>query len=131
VKQTLNYKIGTLKTNTDSPITRAHTRLINFKISAHQALLELLMLNKEGGQNIDSLCDGPCIPCDTENDYFKLNPPKRNFTQKYQDFDEYTKLFVKLKECKDQSYQINNQINFASHHRFIKNLMKLKVLKHN
>jgi len=43
------------------------------------------MLNEEGGSDdgaiIDSLCDGPCPSFDTENDYFKLNPPKRNFTQ--------------------------------------------------
>jgi hypothetical protein len=56
------------------------------------------MLNEEGGENIDSLCDGPCIACDSENDYFKLNPPQRKFTQKCQDCDKYAKLFVKLKE---------------------------------
>ncbi len=45
------------------------------------------MLSEEGGTNdiemeIDSLFDGPCAFCDSEADYFKLNPPKRNFTPK-------------------------------------------------
>jgi hypothetical protein len=66
----------------DKPLTRACTKLINYKNAAQ---LALLMLNEEGGSDdgaiIDSLCDGPCPSCDTENDYFKLNPPKRNFTQ--------------------------------------------------
>ncbi len=67
----------------DKPLTRASTKLINYKNAAQ---LALLMLNEEGGadedETIDSLCDGPCPSCDTENDYFKLNPPKRNFTQR-------------------------------------------------
>jgi hypothetical protein len=50
------------------------------------------MLGEEGGREestdiegeIDPLCDGPCASCDSEEDYFKLNPPKRNFTQKSQ-----------------------------------------------
>jgi hypothetical protein len=45
-----------------------------------------ISINEEGGSGdgeiIDSLCDGPCPSCDTENDYFKLNPPKQNSTQK-------------------------------------------------
>ncbi len=45
------------------------------------------MLSEEGGDNdiekeIDSLYHGPCASCDSEADYFKLNPPKRNFTPK-------------------------------------------------
>jgi hypothetical protein len=67
----------------DKPLTRARAKLINYKNAAQ---LALLMLNEEGGsddgENIDSLCNGPCPSCDTENDYFKLNPPKHNFTQK-------------------------------------------------
>jgi hypothetical protein len=37
------------------------------------------MLNEDGvaddSEIIDSLCSEPCPSCDTENDYFKLNPP--------------------------------------------------------
>jgi len=44
------------------------------------------MLNEEGRssdfETIDSLSSEPCPSCDTENDYFKLNPPKHNLTQK-------------------------------------------------
>jgi hypothetical protein len=59
--------------HTDGPITHARATLINYKNYAH---LALLMLSKEGGVNIDSLCDKPCIACDSENDNFKLNPPQ-------------------------------------------------------
>ncbi len=79
------------------------------------------MLNEEGGSNdfktIDSLCSEPCPSCDTENDYFKLNPPKRNFTQKCKSYEEFKKLFLKLKEREEQCYQLKQQINFARQHR--------------
>ncbi len=35
--------------------------------------------DKEG--EIDSLCNRQCASCDSIEDYFKLNPPKHNFTQ--------------------------------------------------
>ncbi len=79
------------------------------------------MLKEEGGsseiETIDSLCSEPCPSCDTENDYFKLNPPKQNFTQKCHNCEEYKKLFLKLKECEEQCYQLKQQINFARQHR--------------
>ena len=79
------------------------------------------MLKEEGGSSeieiIDSLCSEPCPSCDTENDYFKLNPPKQNFTQKCHNCEEYKKLFNKLKECEEQCSQIRQQINFARQHR--------------
>jgi hypothetical protein len=82
------------------------------------------MLKEEGvedieifSDNIHSLCDGPCASCDSENDYFKQNPPQRNFTQKCQDCEKYKKLFLKLKELEEQCYQLKNQINFARHHQ--------------
>jgi hypothetical protein len=85
-------------TSSDKPLTRAHTKLINYKNAAH---LALLMLKEEGGssdfETIDSLCSEPCPSCGTENDYFKLNPPKRNFTQKCNSCEEFKKLFLKLK----------------------------------
>jgi hypothetical protein len=60
------------------------------------------MLNEEGGssecETIDSLCSEPCPSCDTENDYFKLNPPKRNFTQKCNSCEEFKKLFLKYRK---------------------------------
>jgi hypothetical protein len=79
------------------------------------------MLNEEGGaddgETIDSLCDGPCPSCDTENYYFKLNPPKQNFTQKCNNCEEFKKLFLKLKEREEQCYQLKQQINFGRQHR--------------
>jgi hypothetical protein len=79
------------------------------------------MLKEEGGSSdfdtIDSLCSEPCPSCDTENDYFKLNPPKRNFTQKCNSCEEFKKLFLKLKEREEQCYQLRQQINFARQHR--------------
>jgi hypothetical protein len=70
------------------------------------------MLGEEGGGEestdtegeIDPLCDGPCASCDSEEDYLKLNPPKRNFTQKSQNCENYKKLFLKLKEREKQCY---------------------------
>jgi hypothetical protein len=77
------------------PLTRAHAKLINYK-NAEQ--LALSMLNKEGGEfsdilieNIDSLCDKQCVACEAEEDYFKLNPPKCNFTQRCQNCENYKK----------------------------------------
>ncbi len=103
----------------DKPITCACAKLINYKNAAH---LALLMLSKAGGdysdilrENIDSLCDGPCAPCDSENDYFKLNPPQRNFRQKCQNCEDYKKLFINLKEQEEQCYQLRKQINFVCH----------------
>ncbi len=55
--------------------------------------------------------------CDSENDYFKLNPPKRNFTQKCQNCENYKQLSIKLKEREEQCYQLNQQIKFARQHR--------------
>jgi hypothetical protein len=55
------------------------------------------MLKEEGGysdlETIDLLCSEPCPSCDTENDYFKLNPPQRNFTQKCNSCEEFKKAF--------------------------------------
>jgi hypothetical protein len=86
------------------------------------------MLDEEGGaddgETIDSLCDGPCPSCDTENDYFKLNPPKRNFTQKCNNCEEFKKLFLKLKEREEQCYQLKQQINFAGQHRLHQQIRK-------
>jgi hypothetical protein len=102
----------------DKPLTRARAKLINYKNAVQ---LALLMLNEEGGSSdfgtIDSLCSEPCPSCDTENDYFKLNPPKRNFMQKCNSCEEFKKLFLKLKEHKEQCYQLKQQINFARQHR--------------
>jgi hypothetical protein len=79
------------------------------------------MLKEEGESNdfetIDSLCSEPCPSCDTESDYFKLNPPKRNFTQKCNSCEKFKKLFLKLKEREEQCYQLRQQINFARQHR--------------
>jgi hypothetical protein len=80
------------------------------------------MLSEEGGSNeidmeIDYLCDGPCASCDSEAVYFKLNPPKRNLTQKCQNCENFKKLFLKLKECQEQCYQLRQQNNFARQHR--------------
>jgi hypothetical protein len=79
------------------------------------------MLKEEGGssefETIDSLCSEPCPSCDTEEEYFKLNPPKRNFTQKCHSCEEFKKLFLKLKEREEQCYLIRQQIKFARQHR--------------
>jgi hypothetical protein len=83
--------------SSDKPLTRAGAKLINYKNAAQ---LALLMLKEEGGssdfgssdsETIDSLCSEPCPSCDTENEYFKLNPPKRNFTQKCNNCEEFKK----------------------------------------
>jgi hypothetical protein len=68
-----------------------------------------------------SLCHGYC---DTENDYFKLNPPKRNFTQKCNSCEEFKKLFLKLKEREEQCYQLKQPINFAGQHRLHQQIRK-------
>jgi len=90
-------------TSSDKPLTRARAKLINYKNAAQ---LALLMLNEVGGsselETIDSLCSEPCPSCDTENDYFKLNPPKHNFTQKCNNCEEFKTLFLKLKEREEQ-----------------------------
>ncbi len=84
----------------DKPLTNAHAKLINYKNAAQ---LALLMLNEKGGdysdiliENIDSVCDTQCVACDAEEDYFKLNPPKRSFTQKCHNYENYKKMFLEL-----------------------------------
>jgi hypothetical protein len=103
--------------SSDKPPTRARAKLINYKNAAQ---LALLMIKEEGESNdferIDSLCSEPCPSSDTENNYFKLNPPKRNFTQKCNSCEEFKKLFLKLKESEEQCYQLRQQINFARQH---------------
>jgi len=91
------------------------------------------MLNEEGVEcsefgeiDIDFLCDGPCASCDSENDYFKLNPPKQNFTQKCQNCEDYKKLFLILKECKEQCYELKQQINFVRQHRLHQKFNQVK-----
>jgi len=112
----LDYNFNDAASN--KPLTRARAKLINYKNAAQ---LALLMLKEEGGssdlETIDSLCSEPCPSCDTENDYFKLNPPKRNFTEKCNNCEEFKKLFLKLKEREEQCYQLRQQINFARQHR--------------
>ncbi len=75
------------------PLTRTCAKLINYKNAAQ---LALLMLKEESGssdfETIDSLCSEPCPSCDTENAYFKLNPPKRNFMQKCHSCEEFKNL---------------------------------------
>jgi len=88
------------------------------------------MLSEEGGTNdieIDSLCNDPCASCDSENDYFKLNLPKQNFTQKCQNCKNFKKLLHKLKEREEQCYQLRQQINFGANTGFTKHLIKLKA----
>jgi hypothetical protein len=106
------------ETSSDKPLTRARAKLINYKNAAQ---LALLMLNEEGGssefEKIDSMCNGPCPGCDTENEYFKLNPPQRNFMEKCNNCAEFKKLFLKLKEREEQCYQLRQQINFARQDR--------------
>jgi hypothetical protein len=102
--------------------------LINYKNAAQ---LALIMLRKEGGADdieieIYSLCDGPCASCDSEADYFKLNPPKCNFTQKCQNCENFKKRFLKLKEREEQCYQLRQQINFAPHHRLHQKFNQIK-----
>jgi hypothetical protein len=79
------------------------------------------MLKEEGGysdfETVDSLCSEPCPSCDTDNDYFKLNPQKRNYTQKCNSCEEFKRLCLKLKERQEQCYQLKQQINFARQHR--------------
>jgi hypothetical protein len=72
------------------------------------------------------MCDGPCPSCDTENDYFKLNPPKRNFTQKCNNCEEFKKLFLKLKDREEQCYHLRQQINFACQHRLHQQINQIK-----
>ncbi len=114
-------------TFSDKPLTRALAKLINYE---NAAKLALLMLDEEGGSEdceiIGSMCNGPCPSCDTENDYFKLNPPKRNFTQKHNNCEEFKKLFLKLKERKEQCYQLRQQINFACQHRLHQQINQIK-----
>jgi hypothetical protein len=112
----LDYNFN--ESSSDKPLTRALAKLINYKNAAQ---LALLMLKEEGGssdfETIDSLCSEPCPPCDTENDYFKLNPPKRNFMQKCNSCEDFKKFFIKLKEREEQCYQLRQQINFSRQHR--------------
>jgi hypothetical protein len=79
------------------------------------------MLNEEGGSSdsdfVDSLCSEPCPSCDSENEYFKLNLPKRNFPPKCDNCQEFKKLFLKLKEREEHCFQLKQQINFVRHHR--------------
>ncbi len=102
----------------DQLLTRARAKLIKYKDAAQ---LALLMLNEKGGSSdldfVDSLCSEPCPSCDSENEYFKLNPPKQNFPPKCDNCQEFKKLFLKLKEHEEQCFQLKQQINFARHHR--------------
>jgi hypothetical protein len=87
----------------DGPITRARAKLIKFKDTAH---LTLLMLSEEGETEINSMCDGPCPSCDTENEYFKCNLLQRNVLEKCTECEKFKKLFLKLKEREDPCHQL-------------------------
>jgi hypothetical protein len=49
-----------------------------------------------------------------------------NFAQKCQNCKNYKKLFPKLKEHEEQSYQLKQQINFARQHRLHKKFNQIK-----
>jgi hypothetical protein len=74
------------------------------------------------------LCDGPCASCDSEAEYFKLNPPKHNFTQKCENCESFKKLFLKLKEGEEQCFQLEQQINFACQHRLHQKINQIKIV---
>jgi len=59
---------------------------------------------------------------------FKLNPPKQNFTQKCQNCENFKILFLKLKERKEQCYQLRQQINFACQHRLHQQFNQIKSM---
>jgi hypothetical protein len=82
------------------PITHARAKLIKYKDAAQLALLML----SEGETDIDSLFGGACIACDSEND--KCNQPQRKLIKKFAECKRFAKLFLKLKECEDQCYQL-------------------------
>ncbi len=90
-KTFLDYNFN--DSSSDKPLTRTRAKLINYKNAAQ---LALLMLKEESGssdfETIDSLCSDPCPSCDTENAYFKLNPPKCNFMQKCHSCEEFKNL---------------------------------------
>jgi hypothetical protein len=96
--------------SSEKPLTRTSAKLIKYKDAVQ---LTLLMLNEEVGytdfETIDSLC--------SESEYFKLNPPKQNFTQKCNSCEEFKKLFLKEIEREEQCYQFKHQINFEHQHR--------------
>jgi hypothetical protein len=106
-----------------------HTgKIINYKNAAQVALI---MLSEEGGTNdidmeTDSLCNGPCPSCDSKAEYFKLNLPKRNFTQKCQNYENFKRLFLKLKEHEEQCYQLRQKINFVCQHRLHQKFNQIK-----
>jgi hypothetical protein len=79
------------------------------------------------GEIIDSLCDGPCPSCDTENDYFKLNPPKQNFTQKCNNCEEFKKLFLKLNNTKNNAFNSDNKLILHTNIGYTSKLIKLRV----
>ncbi len=114
--------------SSDMPLTRARAKLIHYKNAAQ---LALIMLNEKSGSNeieleIDSLCNGPCASYDSEAEYFKLNPPKQNFTQKCHNCEDFKKLFLKLKEPEEQCYQLRLQINFGHQHRLHQKFNQIK-----
>ncbi len=49
--------------------------------------------------------------------HWELNPPKRNFTHKCNNCEEFKNLFLKLKEHEEQCYELRQQINFVRQHR--------------
>jgi len=75
---------------------------------------------------IDSLCEGPCASCDSDAEYFKLNPPKRNFTQNCVNCESFKKLFLKLNEHEEKCFQLRQQINFARQHRLHQKINQIK-----
>ncbi len=109
--------------SSDKPLTCASAKLINCK---NVAQLALLMLNDV--DTIDSVCSEPCPYCNTKNDYFKSNPPKRNFTQKCHNCEEFRKFFLKLKEREEQCYHLRHQINFARQHRLHQQFNQIKSM---
>jgi len=66
-------------------LTHSRAKLVYYKNAAQLALLMLCQergdISQDKEEEIDSLSNGYCASCDSKEDYFKLNPPKRNFTQ--------------------------------------------------
>jgi hypothetical protein len=62
----------------------------------------------------------------SEAEYFKINPPKCNFTKKCENCESFKKLFLKLKECKEQCFQLRQHINFVRQHRLHQKINQIK-----
>jgi hypothetical protein len=115
-KQELNFN----NVPTDGPITRACAKLINYKMLL---IWHYKCYVKKVKQTLTLCVMNPALHVTLRMTISSSICHREN--KNCSDCDKFAKLFLKLKECKDQCKQLKNLNNFACQHQHHQNIYQI------